>query len=50
MLQVRTGVVLSGLGQASSETIRHDAGQLIDGEEARFGDLVSLELQLADVS
>ena len=49
MFEVGPGAAARGFGHASGETVRHEAGKLVDGEEPRFGDLVAIEVEAINV-
>jgi hypothetical protein len=49
VLEVGPGAAARGFGHASGETVRHEAGELVDGEESRVGDLIAIEVEAIDV-
>jgi hypothetical protein len=49
VFEVGPGAAARGFCHASGETIGHEVGELIDGEESGFGDLVAIEVEAVEV-
>jgi hypothetical protein len=49
VFEIGPGAAARGFGHASRKTVGHEVGELVDGEEPCFGDLVVIEVEAVNV-